>query len=72
MSLYDIHPDINPFTKTQALKLLKNTEVNDVDTCNWALDICREPAVRLAIFTCDGKKFTLKYLCERHKIMGMN
>lgn len=70
-NLYTIHPDTFPFTKDQSGSIFKHTEVADSDVCNWVPDICHEPAVRLGEFTVDDRNFTLKYLCERHKQMGM-
>lgn len=69
-TLYDIHPDVNPFTQSQAKEILKKTDITEDDICNWIPGECKEPAVRLGIFS-DGKKYTIKYLCERHKQTGI-
>lgn len=70
-NLYNIHPDVCPFTKNEAEYILKNTPIHDDDHCNWAEDICQEPAIRLAVFTIDDIRYTVKYLCDKHKEMGI-
>lgn len=71
MMLSDIHPDLFPFTAKQAIGMLYEVDIKDEDKCNWVPDICSDSAARLGAFTNDGLKFTIKYLCERHKKMGL-
>lgn len=65
-----INPDITHLTEQEATQLLIDTPILDEDTCTW-IEECAEPAVRLAMFTITDKKYNIKYLCDRHKKMGM-
>jgi hypothetical protein len=63
-----LHPDVFPFSDRVATAILGMARIQGA--CSWAPE-CHDEAVRLGKFTIDGERFTLKFLCERHKSMGM-
>lgn len=58
-------------SKKKAQALFDAICVTDEDTCTW-IEGCNRPAVRLGTFNMpSSKKYTIKFLCENHKQMGM-